>query len=103
MAGLEYRVDPTREEGERIWDLRFAGEPLDLHASFTVAINNYRAAGGGGFPHLRDAEVLWTSSTEVTEMICEHLSGREVWRPQHDANWCIASRLIGEKPLPETQ
>ena len=100
MSGLHYRIDPLAPEGRRVHDLRFHGRPLDPDASFTLVCNNYRAAGGGGFPHLREAEVVWTSSTEMTDLIGDWLSRHDPWTPAVDANWWIAPSIVGEKPLP---
>jgi 2',3'-cyclic-nucleotide 2'-phosphodiesterase/3'-nucleotidase len=100
MAGLDYRIDPTRPEGDRVCDLRFRGRPLDLHARFNVVCNNYRAAGGGGYPHLAAAEVVWRSSAEVTDLIGEYLTGMEEWQPTVDGNWWIAPTSPTEAASP---
>jgi len=100
VAGLSYRVDPLSPEGHRIRDVRFAGLPLDPHATFTLVCNNYRAAGGGGYPHLASAEVIWTSSTEMTDLIGDWLARHDPWNPVVDGNWWIAPTLSGEHPLP---
>ncbi len=96
MSGLAYRIDPTRPEGERVRDLRYGGGPLDLHAKFKLVCNNYRAAGGGGYPHLSDAPVVWTSSTEVTELIGEYLQNHDPWRPTVDNNWRVDHKSASE-------
>ncbi len=97
MQGLSYRIDPTRPEGDRVQNLRRNGRSLDLHANFTVVCNNYRAAGGGGFPHLAEAEVIWRSSEEVASMIDDHLASQETWSPEADGNWMIAPEIIEKK------
>jgi 2',3'-cyclic-nucleotide 2'-phosphodiesterase/3'-nucleotidase len=79
-----------------VCDLRFRGRPLDLHARFNVVCNNYRAAGGGGYPHLAAAEVVWRSSAEVTDLIGEYLTGVEEWQPTVDGNWWIAPTSLAE-------
>ena len=79
MAGVDYRIDPTRAEGDRVRDLRYQGVAIDVHQTFTLVCNNYRAAGGGHFPHLDSAEVVWTSSKEVAEQIGEHLERSDPW------------------------
>ena len=73
MAGVDYRIDPTRPEGSRIRDLRFGGMPLDPEAEFVVACNSYRTAGGGLYPHLETAEVVWRSSEELPDLIGNYL------------------------------
>jgi 2',3'-cyclic-nucleotide 2'-phosphodiesterase/3'-nucleotidase len=96
MTGISYRIDPTRPEGDRVRDLRHRGAPLDLHRSFNLVCNNYRAAGGGLFPHLADAEVVWTSSREVTELIGEYIEHNDPWQPTVDNNWWVGPELIAE-------
>jgi 2',3'-cyclic-nucleotide 2'-phosphodiesterase/3'-nucleotidase len=97
FAGVSYRIDPTKPEGDRVRDLRYRGAPLDLHQTFTLVCNNYRAAGGGGFPHLSDAPVEWKSSQEVTQLIGEYLERHDPWRPTVDGNWWIGPEIVREE------
>jgi 5''-nucleotidase, C-terminal domain. len=96
---MTYRIDPTAPPGHRVRDLRYRGRPVDPHASFTLVCNDYRAAGGGGFPHLADAPVVWRSSEEMTDLIGDFLAGHDPWTPAADENWTIAPAIAGERPL----
>jgi 2',3'-cyclic-nucleotide 2'-phosphodiesterase (5'-nucleotidase family) len=49
VAGVDYVIDITKPEGQRIKSLTYNGEPVKVNDSFTLAINNYRANGGGGY------------------------------------------------------
>jgi 2',3'-cyclic-nucleotide 2'-phosphodiesterase/3'-nucleotidase len=89
MAGVTYRIDPNRPEGSRILDLRYQGLPIDPEAWFVVVTNNYRATGGGGFPHLADAEVVWTRQVQVKQHIEAFLAAHRPWTPRVDGNWSI--------------
>ncbi len=97
MAGVDYRIDPTRAEGSRIHDLRYDGLPLDPHAEFTVVCNSYRAAGGGLFPHLDEAEIVWRSSAEMTDLIGDYLNQHRPWRPVVDGNWQLGRDIAAEE------
>ena len=103
MEGLSYRIDPTQPAGHRIWDIRYHGQPIDPNASFTVVCNNYRAAGGGGFPHLASAPVVWHSSEEMTDLIGDYLKRHDPWTPAADGNWVIAPHLTGTVARGEPQ
>jgi 2',3'-cyclic-nucleotide 2'-phosphodiesterase/3'-nucleotidase len=94
LAGLEYRIDPTRTEGQRITDVRLDGRPLDPEQAFTVVMNTYRASGGGDFPHVADAEVVWRSSLEVVDLLRAWLARHRPWRPTIDGNWIVAPDLV---------
>ncbi len=97
MAGVDYRIDPTRPEGSRIRDLRYNGLPLDPEAEFIVACNSYRAASGGFYPHLEAAEVVWRSSEELPDLIGNYLDKHRPWRPVVDGNWVIGRDMVAEE------
>jgi 2',3'-cyclic-nucleotide 2'-phosphodiesterase/3'-nucleotidase len=97
MAGVTYRVDPTRPVGRRVRDVRVRGRAIDLHNRYTLVCNNYRAAGGGGYPHLDDADPVWQSSAEMTDLIGDYLSSRGNWVPEVDVNWWIAPAVTAEQ------
>jgi 2',3'-cyclic-nucleotide 2'-phosphodiesterase/3'-nucleotidase len=97
MSGVSYRIDPSRPEGSRIRDLRFRGLPLDPEATFTLVCNSYRASGGGLFPHLAEAEVVWRSSEEMADLIGDYLSSHRPWVPAVDGNWSIGRDMVAEE------
>ncbi|MFI8422648.1 bifunctional metallophosphatase/5'-nucleotidase [Streptomyces sp. NPDC085479] len=76
VSGLTYEIDIARPAGQRITGLAFAGEPLDPAARFVLAVNNYRAAGGGAFPHVADAPQLWANSDEIRNTIIQWVRAR---------------------------
>ena len=69
VSGVTYDIDISQPAGSRITNLRSQGEPVDDDAQFVLAINNYRAAGGGNYPHAPNAEQLWSSSEEIRDML----------------------------------
>lgn len=93
LAGLSYRIDPTAPVGERARDLRFRGQSFDRAGLYTMVVTDYRAAGGGGFPHLAAAEVVWRSSEEMTDLIEHWLAAHSPWMPAVDGNWWIAPEI----------
>ncbi|MEU8997329.1 5'-nucleotidase C-terminal domain-containing protein [Streptomyces caniferus] len=69
VSGLSYEVDIAKPAGQRIGKLMFDGKPLDDGARFVLAVNNYRASGGGNFPHVAAAEQVWSTSDEIRNLI----------------------------------
>ncbi|MCX7694642.1 MAG: 5'-nucleotidase C-terminal domain-containing protein [Caloramator sp.] len=49
LYGATYDIDLTEPVGNRIKNLKYNGKPIKDTDVFTVAINNYRYNGGGGF------------------------------------------------------
>ncbi|MEU1102322.1 5'-nucleotidase C-terminal domain-containing protein [Streptomyces tibetensis] len=65
VSGLAYEIDIAKPAGSRVANVRFEGQPLADDARFVFAVNNYRANGGGNFPHVAAAQVLWSNSEEI--------------------------------------
>ncbi|MFF5337660.1 bifunctional metallophosphatase/5'-nucleotidase [Streptomyces sp. NPDC013181] len=69
VSGLTYDIDIAQPVGSRIVNLAFEGKPVDPAARFVLAVNNYRASGGGNFPHVPGAKQLWANSEEIRNTI----------------------------------
>ncbi|MHC6628795.1 bifunctional metallophosphatase/5'-nucleotidase [Streptomyces globosus] len=69
VYGLAYDVDIAQPVGSRITGLSFEGKPVDPQARFVLAVNNYRASGGGAFPHVAGAKQVWANSDEIRNTI----------------------------------
>ncbi|MEV7479305.1 bifunctional metallophosphatase/5'-nucleotidase [Streptomyces halstedii] len=69
VSGVTYDIDIAQPVGARIVGLSFEGAPLDPAAEFVFAVNNYRASGGGNFPHVPGAKQLWADSDEIRNTI----------------------------------
>lgn len=69
VYGVSYEVDIAKPAGQRIGKLMFDGKPLDDAARFVLAVNNYRASGGGNFPHVAAAEQVWSTSDEIRNVM----------------------------------
>lgn len=65
--------------GSRITGLTYAGAPVDPAARFMIAINNYRQSGGGGFPGMKTAPVVFDAQQEIRQLIID---------------WTLASKVI---------
>jgi 5'-nucleotidase len=58
VSGLTLTFDPTRAPGQRVVRVLVGGQPLDPQRRYTVAANNYTAAGGDGYAMLATAKPL---------------------------------------------
>jgi len=94
LAGVEYTLDLRNPVGERVVELTRDGVPVADDDVFTMAINSYRAVGGGGFDMLADAKVLQEIDRSVRGMIVDFLREKGEIRPEdvYEENW----RLVPE-------
>ncbi|CAL9310923.1 bifunctional metallophosphatase/5'-nucleotidase [Streptomyces sp. SudanB66_2053] len=86
VSGVRYDIDIAQPAGSRIRNLTFDGAPVDDAQQFVFAVNNYRANGGGAFPHVASAPELWAESTEIRTRIAEWATAKGVLNPKDFAS-----------------
>ena len=69
-------MDLSRPAGRRITTLSKGGREVADTDTFTVAVNSYRASGGGGYDMLRGAPVVYEGTREIRELIVEEIQRR---------------------------
>jgi 2',3'-cyclic-nucleotide 2'-phosphodiesterase / 3'-nucleotidase len=87
--GVEYEIDLTRPEGDRVRNLRWKGKPLAPDQPLKVAVNNYRAAGSAGYGMFKGAKILWHSQEEIREMIVRYYSEKGALPGEPSGNWKV--------------
>lgn len=81
VSGFSYDIDIAQAAGSRIKNLTYNGAALDDAQQFVLAVNNYRANGGGAFPHVASATEVWSESTEIRTRIAEWVTAKGVLDP----------------------
>ncbi|MEU9864099.1 5'-nucleotidase C-terminal domain-containing protein [Streptomyces sp. NPDC047971] len=76
VYGVTYEIDIAKPAGSRIVNLSFGGGPIDPAARFVLAVNNYRASGGGAFPHVANAKQVWANSDEIRNTIIQWVKAK---------------------------
>jgi 2',3'-cyclic-nucleotide 2'-phosphodiesterase/3'-nucleotidase len=105
VAGVDYTIDVSRPIGDRIVTLAYEGRPVAATDTFTMALNNYRQTGGGGFSMLRDAPVVYDRQLEIRQLLIDEVKRRGTITPADyfHPNWrivpasAIANLLSGQK------
>lgn len=102
ISGVSYRIDPTQPprfdragrlldpHAHRLRDLRHNGTPVAPGDLFTIATNNFRAAGGGGFPWLCDAHLLASPSCLTRDIVRRYIESRTLLHPRNHHHWSLA-------------
>ena len=91
VSGVDYVIDVSRPIGSRIIRLDYKGAPVRDSDSFTMALNNYRQTGGGGYAMLSGAPVVYDRQQEIRQLLIDEVKQRGVLR-QADyftPNWRI--------------
>jgi len=75
--GIDYTIDVSRPIGSRIISLRRAGKDIAPEDSFTLAMNNYRATGGGEFTMYRNLKIIREFPTDIASLLIEYIKKRK--------------------------
>ena len=82
MGGLDgpltYDIDIAQPVGSRIKNLRYAGAPVTANQAFIIAINNYRQSGGGNFPGVTTAPVVYNAQVEIRQLLIDWVTANKV-------------------------
>ncbi|UXY21057.1 5'-nucleotidase C-terminal domain-containing protein [Streptomyces cynarae] len=88
-AGVDYEIDIAQPEGSRIKNLSYKGAPVADDQVFVVAVNNYRANGGSGYPHIASAPIAYSSTNEIRQLMIDYVTSKGTLDPADFAvtNW----------------
>lgn len=100
-VGIIYEVDVTKPFGSRIIIKSMAdGTPFDDNRTYKVAVNSYRAAGGGGMLtdgagiNKADLEkrILWRGDYTLRDYIIQYVRKHSPITPKPHNNWCFTPK-----------
>lgn len=69
VIGADYDIDLSRPIGQRLTRLVVRGRAVAPADSFTLAVNNYRQSGGGGYAMLTHAPVVYDHGQNVRDLL----------------------------------
>ena len=95
-AGIDYGVDVTKPNGQKVKVLKMSnGEPFDENKYYKVAVNSYRANGGGELltrgagiaKDDLDDRIVWRSEFDLRHYLMEEIKRLGTLNPQPNTNW----------------
>ncbi|MFG1815168.1 bifunctional metallophosphatase/5'-nucleotidase [Kribbella sp. NPDC049174] len=90
---LAYKIDIAKPVGSRITDLTYDGDAVAADQQFIVAVNNYRQSGGGNFPHIKTAPVVYNRQVEIRQLMIDYVIATGTVDPSafHTGDWSLVS------------
>ena len=71
--GLTYTIDVSKPVGSRVTKVSYQGKTLLDDQVLTVALNNYRAVGGGEYNAYKKAEVIQDTGLTIQDLMIAYL------------------------------
>ncbi|GMK37826.1 2',3'-cyclic-nucleotide 2'-phosphodiesterase [Paenibacillus sp. CCS19] len=87
--GIDYALDISQPVGQRVVKLHWNDAPIDPEAFFEVAMNSYRAGGGGNFNMIQGRPVVREFPTDMTEILADYIMERGTIRSECNHNWIV--------------
>ncbi len=81
LSGVAYDIDVAKPVGQRIANLTYDGAAVADDQQFVVAVNNYRRSGGGNFPGISTAPVIYNAQVEIRQALIEYASATKTIDP----------------------
>ena len=96
--GVNYQIDVRKPVGQRIVKMTDpkTHKPFDLERTYKVALNSYRASGGGGHMAAAGASnnpIIFKSNKEMRNILIDYISAQKTISPSVNNNWQIVERL----------
>jgi 2',3'-cyclic-nucleotide 2'-phosphodiesterase/3'-nucleotidase len=92
-APLAYDIDISKPAGSRIANLTYGGAAVADADQFVIAINNYRQSGGGNFPGVTTAPVVYNAQVPITQLLIQWVTDHKTVDPSVFASpdWRLVS------------
>jgi len=103
LSGVDYVIDISQPVGDRIRELTFPdGTPVADDDEVVLAVNNYRQSGGGSFPHVADAPVVYDQQQEIRQLLIDWASAKGTIDAKDffEENWQLVTHWEAPSPSP---
>lgn len=96
VAGMTYKIDPSKEAGNRVVEILVNGEEIDLEKTYALATNDFMASGGDGYEMFIGAPVLMEHGL-LYETVVDYI--KELGEVAYE----VEGRIVVYEPAPEPQ
>ena len=76
VSGADYEYDLSQPIGRRVTQLLVNGRDVRETDTFTLALNNYRQQGGGGFTMLAGAPLVYDRQENIRDLLADEVTRR---------------------------
>lgn len=73
FMGIEYTFNVSKPLGQRVENVLFKGKPLSDEVIYTLAMNNYRSTGTGGYDCYKECKVVREYGVDIQEVIIDYI------------------------------
>ncbi len=86
LDGIDYTFKISNPIGQRLSSLTFNGKEVNDTDVFSVAMNNYRASGGGNFHMIPPCKTIMEIQRDMTDILAEYIMNKKIVTITHHDN-----------------
>lgn len=86
IDGIEYTLKISNPKGSRCISCTYNGKEVENDDIFTIAMNNYRAVGGGDFAMVARSETVLDTNRDMVEILAEYIQNNSPVAVNHKEN-----------------
>jgi len=90
VAGMTFKFDPSKEIGHRVWEVNINGKPIDPDKTYTLATNDFMAAGGDQYVMFKDKKNVGEFEA-LNEILVNYIKKSGEISPE------VEGRIVAEK------
>ncbi|USS93327.1 bifunctional metallophosphatase/5'-nucleotidase [Fructilactobacillus ixorae] len=88
-SGIDYEFDVAQPLGHRVTNLNYHGQPVTDEQELTVAMNNYRAIGGGNYQMFSIDKVVKQTSETIPNLMIQYLKDHDPYHATEPDNFRV--------------
>lgn len=89
VAGMTYSLNPSKDVGSRISNVKVGGEPIDKNKIYSVVSNNFVRNGGDGYKMFRKAFDAYDYGPDLADVTAEYMASKNGYTPYLDGRITI--------------
>lgn len=86
IDGIDYTLKISNPKGSRCISCTYNGKEIADDDCFTIAMNNYRAVGGGDFDMVAHSETVLDTNRDMVEILAEYIQSHSPVIVDHNEN-----------------
>ena len=86
IDGIDYSLKISNPRGQRLISCQYQGKEISDVDEFTIAMNNYRAVGGGDFDMVAESETVLDTNRDMVDILAEYISNNTPVQVKHTEN-----------------
>ena len=86
IDGIDYTLKISNPRGQRLISCQYQGKEISDDDEFTIAMNNYRAVGGGDFDMVAESETVLDTNRDMVDILAEYISNNTPVQVKHTEN-----------------